>query len=162
DFVYAWKRTVDPETGSEYGPYMMNGVIKNAEDTSKGDKDVDELGVTAEDDYTLVVDLEKPVPYFESLMTFGTFLPLNEDFIKEKGDDYDQTSYNIIYNGSFKLDEWESTSDSWFVVKNEDYWDADTVELEKLTYEVVKDVSTSVDLFETGKIDRTELNSDFV
>lgn len=162
DFVYAWKRAVDPETGSEYGPYMMNGVIKNAEDISKGDKDVDELGVTAEDDYTLVVDLEKPVPYFESLMTFGTFLPLNEDFIKEQGDDYAQTSDTLLYNGPFKLDEWESTSDSWIVVKNEDYWDADTVELEKLTYEVVKDVSTSVDLFETGKIDRTELNSDFV
>ncbi|MBU5465418.1 peptide ABC transporter substrate-binding protein [Virgibacillus sp. MSJ-26] len=162
DFVYAWKRAVDPETGSEYGPYMMNGVIKNAEDISKGDKDVDELGVTAEDDYTLVVDLEKPVPYFESLMTFGTFLPLNEDFIKEQGDDYAQTSDTLLYNGPFKIDEWESTSDSWIVVKNEDYWDADTVELEKLTYEVVKDVSTSVDLFETGKIDRTELNSDFV
>lgn len=162
DFVYAWKRAVNPETGSEYGPYMMNGVIKNAEDISKGDKDVDELGVTAEDDYTLVVDLEKPVPYFESLMTFGTFLPLNEDFIKEQGDDYAQTSDTLLYNGPFKLDEWESTSDSWIVVKNEDYWDADTVELEKLTYEVVKDVSTSVDLFETGKIDRTELNSDFV
>src|SRR5699024_2119957 len=83
DFVYAWKRAVDPETGSEYGPYMMNGVIKNAEEISQGDKDVDELGVTAEDDHTLVVDLEKPVPYFESLMTFGTFLPLNEDFMEE-------------------------------------------------------------------------------
>lgn len=162
DFVYAWKRAVDPETGSEYGPYMMNGVIKNAEEISQGDKDVDELGVTAEDDHTLVVDLEKPVPYFESLMTFGTFLPLNEDFIEEQGNDYAQSSENILYNGPFKLDEWESTSDSWIVVKNEDYWDADTVELEKLTYEVVKDVSTSVDLFETGKIDRTELNSDYV
>src|SRR5699024_9802417 len=89
------------------------------EEISQGDKDVDELGVTAEDDHTLVVDLEKPVPYFESLMTFGTFLPLNEDFIEEQGDDYAQSSENILYNGPFKLDEWESTSDSWIVVKNE-------------------------------------------
>src|SRR5699024_1163437 len=102
DFVYAWKRAVDPETGSEYGPYMMNGVIKNAEDISKGDKDVDELGVTAEDDYTLVVDLEKPVTYFESIMTFGTILPLNEDYIKEQDDDYGQTYDTRLYNGPFK------------------------------------------------------------
>src|SRR5699024_11764488 len=62
DFVYAWKRAVDPETGSEYGPYMMNGVIKNAEEISQGDKDVDELGVTEEDDNTIVNDLEKTDP----------------------------------------------------------------------------------------------------
>src|SRR5699024_11301533 len=78
DFVYAWRRAVNTETGSEYGQYMINGVIKNAEEISNGKKDVGEVGVTAEDDYTLVVELEKPVPYFDSLMTFGTFLPLNE------------------------------------------------------------------------------------
>src|SRR5690625_2586476 len=43
DFVYAWQRAVDPDTGSEYGPYMMNGVIKNAEAISKGDKPVEDL-----------------------------------------------------------------------------------------------------------------------
>src|SRR5699024_6208717 len=162
DFVYAWRRAVNPETGSEYGPYMMNGVIKNAEEISNGKKDVEELGVTAEDDYTLVVELEKPVPYFESLMTFGTFLPLNEEFVEEQGDEYAQTSENLLYNGPFKMNDWESTSDSWNVVKNEDYWDADVVELEKMTYEVIKDTQTAVDLFESGRIDRTELNSDLV
>ncbi|MBU5468325.1 peptide ABC transporter substrate-binding protein [Virgibacillus sp. MSJ-26] len=162
DFVYAWKRVVDPETGSEFGPYMMNDVIKNAEEINKGEKDVDELGVTAIDDYTLLVELDRPVPYFESLMAFGTFLPLNKDFVEEQGDDYAQTSDNLLYNGPFKLEDWESTSDSWNVVKNMDFWDADTVELEKMTYEVVKDTQTAVDLFESGTIDRVELSSDLV
>src|SRR5699024_10367580 len=119
-------------------------------------------GVIAEDDFTLVVELEKPVPYFESLMTFGTFLPLNEDFVEEQGDEYAQTSENLLYNGPFKMNDWESTSDSWNVVKNEDYWDADVVELENMTYEVIKDTQTAVDLFESGRIDRTELSSDLV
>src|SRR5690625_4698434 len=162
DFVYAWQRAVDPDTGSEYGPYMMEGVIKNASEVSSGDKDVDELGVKAEDDHTLVVELEAPVAYFESLTTFGTFLPMNEDFVEEQGDSYAQDSDSLLYNGPFVMVDWESTSDSWVLEKNEDYWDADTVELEKMTYEVVKDPQTGVDLYESGKVDRTGLSSDLV
>src|SRR5699024_5306311 len=143
DLVYAWRLAVIPKTLSEYGLYKMNGIIKNAEEISNGEKNVEELGVIAEDDFTLVVELEKPVPYFESLMTFGTFLPLNEDFVEEQGDEYAQTSENLLYNGPFKMNDWESTSDSWNVVKNEDYWDADVVELEKMTYEVIKDTQTA-------------------
>src|SRR5699024_5546429 len=91
DFVYACLRVVDLKKGSEFATYMMNYVIKNAEEINNGDKDVDELGVAAIDDYTLHVELDRPVPYFESLMAFGTFLPLNEDFVEEQGDEYAQT-----------------------------------------------------------------------
>lgn len=162
DFVFAWRRAVNPETGSEYGPYMMSGVIKNAEAISNSEKDVEELGVTAKDDHTLVVELAKPIPYFESLMTFGTFLPLNKEFVEKQGDDYAQSSENILYNGPFALKDWESTSDSWNLVKNDAYWDADTVELDKITYRVVKDTQTAVNLYETGDVDRVKLNSDLV
>lgn len=162
DFVYAWKRAVNPDTGSEYGPYMMNGVIKNAKEISNGEKDAKELGVTAKDDYTLVVELAKPVPYFESLMTFGTFLPLNKEFVEKQGDDYARSAENILYNGPFVLKDWESTSDSWNLVKNDNYWDADTVELDKITYRVVKDTQTAVNLYETGEVDRAKLSSDLV
>lgn len=162
DFVYAWQRAVDPDTGSEYGPYMMNGVIKNAEAISKGDKPVEELGATAEDDFTLVVELENPTPYFETLTTFGTFFPLNEDFVEEQGDDYAMSAENLLANGPYKMANWESTSDSWELVKNEDYWDADEVKMDKLTFEVVKDPQTAVDLYESGVVDRVDLTSDLV
>src|SRR5699024_12750016 len=91
-----------------------------------------------------------PIAYFESLMTFGTFLPMNEEFVEEQGDDYAQSSDNLLYNGPFVMEDWESTSDSWNLVKNENYWDADTVELEKMTYEVVKDQQTAADIYESG------------
>ncbi len=162
DFVYAWQRAVDPDTGSEFGPLMMSGVIKNAEAVNSGDKDVDELGVKAEDDYTLVVELENPVPYFDSLVTYATFLPLNEKFVDEQGDKYATSSDTLLANGPFKLEDWKSTSDSWNLVKNDTYWDADTVQLEKMTYKVVKDAQTQVDLFEKGEIDRAGLDSDLV
>src|SRR5690606_11757895 len=88
DFVYSWQRAVKPETKSEYGPYMMAGVIKNADESSKGELPVEELGVKAIDDYTLEVQLANPTPYFESLTTFGTFMPLNQKFVEEHGENF--------------------------------------------------------------------------
>ncbi|WP_164667494.1 peptide ABC transporter substrate-binding protein [Virgibacillus doumboii] len=162
DFVYSWQRAVDPDTGSEYGPYMMGGVIKNATAVNKGEVPVEELGVKAVDDYTLEVTLENPTPYFESLTAFATYYPLNQKFVEEQGDKYATSTETLVFNGPFKLTEWESTSSSWNLVKNEDYWDAETVQLEKMTYEVVKDPQTGVDLYESGEIDRAGLSSDLV
>ncbi|GAA0488198.1 peptide ABC transporter substrate-binding protein [Salinibacillus aidingensis] len=162
DFVYAWQRAVDPETGSEYGPYMMSGVIKNATAISEGDMKPEKLGVEAVDDYTLKVNLENPAPYFESLTTFGTFLPLNEEFVKEQGDSYGTSSDTLLASGPFILEDWESTSTSWTLKKNPDYWDADTVQLEKITFDVMKDPQSAVDLYNKGELDRVNLTSDLV
>ncbi|MCM3363221.1 ABC transporter substrate-binding protein [Niallia sp. Sow4_A1] len=162
DFVYAWQRAVNPDTGSEYGPYMMGGVIKNAAEISQGDMPVEDLGVKADGDYTLVVELANPTPYFESLTTFGTFLPLNQKFVEEKGEAFATSSENLLANGPFKLENWESTSQKWNLAKNDTYWDADTVKLETINYVVVKEAQTAVDLYEKGEVDRTGLSSDLV
>ncbi|GAA0491828.1 peptide ABC transporter substrate-binding protein [Salinibacillus aidingensis] len=162
DFVYAWRRAVNPDTGSEYGPYMMGGVIKNATEVNNGDVPVEELGVSADGDYKLVVDLANPTPYFESLATFGTFLPLNKDFVEEQGDAYATSTDTLLFNGPFTLDNWESTASSWELNKNPEYWDAETVKLEKQTYQVVKDPQTAVNLYEEGEADRAGLSSDLV
>ncbi|AXI10727.1 peptide ABC transporter substrate-binding protein [Oceanobacillus sp. 143] len=162
DFVYAWQRAVNPETGSEYGPYMMSGVIKNATAVSTGEAPVEDLGVKADGDFTLVVELENPTAYFESLTTFGTFLPLNQKFVEEQGNKFATSSDTLLANGPYVLEDWESTSNSWNLVKNEEYWDAETVQLDKMTYEVVKKPQTGVDLYEAGTVDRAPLSSDLV
>ena len=162
DFVYAWRRAVNPDTGSEYGPYLMDGVIKNATAVSNGEKSVDELGVEADGDHTLVVTLEKPTPYFESLTTRSTFMPLNQEFVEEQGDDFATSDDNLLSNGPFLMTNWESTSDSWTLEKNPDYWDEEAVSLEKINFNVIKDPQTGVDLYESGEVDRTDLTSDFV
>ncbi|KHE68063.1 peptide ABC transporter substrate-binding protein, partial [Halobacillus sp. BBL2006] len=161
DFVYAWQRAVDPEIGSEYGPYMMNGVIKNAEAVSKGEKELDELGVKAVDDYTFEVTLEKPTPYFESMTAFGTFLPLNQKFVEEQGDGYAMESDALLSNGPFVMTEWNH-GEGWTVEKNEDYWDADQVKLDKIKVNVVKDTASAVNLYQTDEVDVTNLSSEFV
>lgn len=80
DFVYAWRKTVDPKTGSEFA-YIM-GDIKNASDISTGKKPVEQLGIKALDDETLQIELEKPVPYINQLLALNTFAPQNEKVAK--------------------------------------------------------------------------------
>ncbi|MED4016888.1 MULTISPECIES: peptide ABC transporter substrate-binding protein [Sutcliffiella] len=162
DFVFAWQRAVNPETGSEYGPYMMTGKIQNATEVANGDLPIEELGVKALDDYTLEVTLEQPVAYFLSLMTFPTFYPQNQEFVEEQGDRYALEPEHLIYNGPFVLDSWEHEV-GWTMKKNADYWDAETVVLDEINVKVVKEVSTGVNLYTTGNIDISPgLSSEFV
>lgn len=165
DFVFAWQRAVDPKTASEYGPYMMNGKIKGAQEiqdaaSAKKDYDLNTLGVKAKDDYTLEVTLEKPVVYWQDLFAFPTFYPLNKKFVEEKGKDYASNYENILYNGPFVMTKWDGpTATDWVLEKNKEYWDADTVKLEKITTNVVKDPNAQVNAFEGGQADITGLLS---
>lgn len=161
DFVYAWQRAINPDTGSEYGPYMMGGVIENATAVNTGEAELDELGVKAVDDYTLEVQLEKPVPYFESLTTFPTFMPLNQKFVEEQGDSYALEADNLLSNGPFKMTEWNHGSTMKFE-KNDTYWDAESVQLEEINLQVSKDIATGVNLYDTGAVDRAPLTAEFV
>ncbi|MCG3417839.1 peptide ABC transporter substrate-binding protein [Oceanobacillus jordanicus] len=154
DFVYAWKRAVDPETGSQYA-YMFSGIIENATAIVNGEADPEELSVEATDDYTLKVTLEEPVEYLNSLLAFGTYLPLNEEFVEEKGDDFGTNSDNMLANGPFVLEEWDGTGLNWKYTKNDEYYDLDNVSLDEVNVQISKEPGTAVNLFETGKADRT-------
>lgn len=161
DFVFAWQRAIDPATGSPYGPYMMAGTIKNATAISEDKMDKAELGVEATDEKTLVVTLERPVPYFMSLMAFGTFYPQNEAFVTEKGDAYASNSDNLLANGPFVLTNWDGTGLTWSMEKNPEYWDAETVKLDKINVDVVKEAGTAVNLYTSGEKDRTGLSGEY-
>ncbi|MGG0719087.1 peptide ABC transporter substrate-binding protein [Robertmurraya massiliosenegalensis] len=169
DFVYAWQRAIDPEVASAYGPYMMDGKIKGASEITaaaaeKKEYDLSTLGVKAVDEKTLEVTLERPIPYFKSLMAFPTFYPQNQKFVEEQGENYGLTADSVLYNGPFALSDWDGSTDSdWEYVKNTEYWDADTVKLEKVAWNVIKDSQTAANLFETGETDITgKLSSDVV
>ncbi|AEB30709.1 dipeptide-binding protein DppE [Carnobacterium sp. 17-4] len=162
DFVFAWKRMVDPENGSGYA-YLFSGIINNAESILNGETSVDELGVEALDDKTLKVTLEKPVPYFLDVLTIPSYFPQNEAFVMEQGENYGLTAENAIYNGPFTLADWDAASgDSWKYLKNDDYWDKDTVILDEINTQVVKEVGTGLNLYESGELDSITLSGDFV
>ncbi|QNU24272.1 peptide ABC transporter substrate-binding protein [Geobacillus zalihae] len=159
DFVFAWRRVLDPKTKAEYAYIMYD--IKNAAAVNTGKLPVDQLGVKALDNYTLQVELENPIPYFISLTVFGTFMPQNEKFVKAQGDKYGLEANTTLYNGPFVLSEWKHEQ-GWTYAKNPNYWDKDTVKLEKINVKVVKDTATAVNLYETKQADRVGLTAEFV
>lgn len=161
DFEYSWKRAIDPKTGSEYGPYMMDGVIKNASAIGKGKAKVADLGVKALDEKTLEVTLEKPVPYFLSLISLSTFLPQKEEFVVAQGKKYASNSDTTLYNGPFVLEGWDGTGLTWKYTKNDNYWDKDNVKLNTINVDVVKEVQTQLNLYTSGKKDRAGLSGEF-
>ncbi|MEB5789778.1 peptide ABC transporter substrate-binding protein [Mammaliicoccus sciuri] len=159
DFVFAWRKVVDPDTASEYAYILYD--IKNAEEINTGDKKPEELGVKAVDDHTLEFELTKSLPYYKELLSFGTFMPQNEKFVKKQGDKYGTTVKTTLYNGPFKMTDWK-TDDKVTLEKNDDYWDKDKVKLNKVNYKVVKEASTAVNLYETNKLDIVDLPAEQV
>ena len=97
DFVYSWRRTVNPKTEAEYS-YLFSG-IKNADAIQNGKKPVSSLGIKAEGKYKLVVTLEKRMAYFKDLMAFPVFFPQEEKAVKKYGDKQsvrlDQISFTV-------------------------------------------------------------------
>ena len=163
DFVFAWQRAVDPNVASEYS-YMMSdiGQIKNAAEIIAGDMDKSELGVTAVDDKTLKVELNVPVSYFTSLMYFPTFYPVNEAFFTECGDTFATSPDTILSNGAFVMDDYEPAATAFHLTKNADYYNADSISLEGLNYQVIQDSQTALMSYQTGALDMTIVNGEQV
>ncbi|MCH4827658.1 MAG: peptide ABC transporter substrate-binding protein [Planococcus sp. (in: firmicutes)] len=159
DFEYAWKRVM--KDASPYSFMFVTAGIKNAEAIMNEEMDAEELGVKAIDEKTLEVTLEAANPLFQSLMTFPTFLPQNQKFVEEQGDQYALEAENILFNGPFTLVDW-THDQGWKYEKNEDYWDADTVKLDAINAYVVKDPAAGINLYETNKVDRIVLSSEAV
>ncbi|MGX7418276.1 peptide ABC transporter substrate-binding protein [Carnobacterium gallinarum] len=159
DFVYAWQRVVNPATGSQYA-YLFDG-IENADAIIKGEKTFDTLGVKAISDYEFEVKMEKPVPYFVSLMAFPTFFPQNEKFVTEKKEKYGTSAENMIFNGPFVFKGWTGTNLSWQYEKNPNYWDNKNVYLDKINVDVIKETATALNLYDADKLDRVLLTGEY-
>ncbi|MFC9445990.1 peptide ABC transporter substrate-binding protein [Bacillus cereus] len=159
DFVYSWKRALNPDTKATYSYIMFD--IKNAEKIHKKELPADQLGVKAIDDYTLEVELDNPVPYFVDLTVYPVFYPLNENFVKAQGDKFGLEANTTLYNGPFVMSDWKHEQSFQFK-KNPSYWDNKTVKIEEINFNIVKNTSTDVNLYETNSIDRAALTSEFV
>ncbi len=94
-------------------------------------------------------------------MAFASYYPLNEKFVKEKGNKFGLESDTTLYNGPFVLTDWKHEQ-GWKLKKNEQYWDKKTVKLEEINYSVVKEPATRVNLYDTGAIDFALLSGEFV
>lgn len=153
DYVFAWQRTVDPATASEYASIF--GPVKNATKITAGEMDKKELGVKAVSDYELEITLEQPTPYFKYLLAFKQYFPQNQAIVEKYGKDFATTSEKAVYNGPFVLADFDGpgTDQDWAYVKNDQYWDADKVKLDRIDVKVIKEASTGLNLYEDGQIE---------
>jgi len=154
DFVFAWRRIC--KNAGEYA-YMMSdiGQIKGAAAIVNGDEaDETTLAVEAVDDKTLKVQLEVPVPYFDSLMYFPTFYPINEEFYAGLDDGTYGTSPDTFLScGAFVLSDYLPGTASLTVTKNPDYWDAERVQLAGINYQVVGSSDSALTAFKNNSLD---------
>ena len=120
DWVYSWRRLVNPATAADYG-YFLDGIVLNAAAIQAEEKAPEELGVKAIDDKTLEITLEAPCSYFLEMCAFASLMPLREDIVE--GNDSWTDPANIVVNGPYIISEW--VHDSVIkMVPNDQYYDA--------------------------------------
>lgn len=152
DWVDALKYSFNPANASQTANVAYR-VIKNGERYFKGEiTDFSQVGVKALDKYTLQFTLERPVPYFLSMLTYTAFMPVNGKFLAEVGDKFGTDNEYLLYNGAYIFSVWEPHNIQVFV-KNDKYWDAKNVHIKRLVFRYNKEASTlAPELFLRGQI----------
>jgi len=149
DFVFAWRRLLDPKTAA---PYAYNlWVLKNARAISKGAMKPEALGVRAADAMTLVVALEHPAPYLPELLTHDTAYPLPRHVVQAKGEAWSRIG-NFVGNGAYVPVEWVA-NDHLTLVRNPRFYDAAHVRIDKVDYIPAEDSQSALKRLRAGEID---------
>ena len=153
DFLFAWRRIC--QNAGEYA-YLFDtsvGCVKNADAIIYDGADPTTLGVSAPDEKTFVVELEVPVSFFPSLMYFPTFYPINEKFYTSLEDGtYGTSPETFLSNGAFTLESYTPGTASLSVKKNDSYWNADSVKLAGINYQVVGSSDNALTAFKNGTL----------
>ena len=147
DFVYSWNRAADEKTGADYA-YLYEVIARNEDGTLK---------VAAKDTFTLEVTLTNPCPYFLDLTAFPVFFPVHEASVKAA--DANGTNpgawaqeAGFVCNGAYTLESW-SHNESMVYVKNDNFYDAENVTMEKLEFMLSADDTAIYAAYNSGSLD---------
>lgn len=160
DFVYGWQRGIAPENGNENAFLFQTAGIRNAGAILSGKMHADQLGIRAVDERTLEVELEKPCPYFLSMLSFPVFYPMNQEFYEQFGDQFGTSPETLLANGAFVMEAYQPSGQEIVLEKNSLYHEAEQVKLEGIHYQVVKDSQQAVMAYETGLLDMALLSGE--
>ncbi len=153
DFEYAWKRACDPNLDPEPARYSYQlFYIKGAQEAVEGSVSPNDVSVTALDEKTLKVELVAPTPYFLELTTFYTYMPVRADMVEKDPGGWARSPETAISNGPFVLTEYK-TGESLILSKNEKYWDADKVYLDRIEGFMLEEENTMLSAYEAGEVD---------
>ncbi|WP_312085259.1 peptide ABC transporter substrate-binding protein [Exiguobacterium sp.] len=142
NFRYAFERVI--KTNSPFA-YLLEPVEKT----------------TAVDDETLRIELKRPTPYFLSMTTFGTYMPVREDIVKAEGDQFGTDPKTNVYNGPFTFKKYQAEQ-GYTLAKNAEYADRKNVKIDEVDVKIIKDPMLAINLFESGDLDVAPLNSENV
>ena len=154
-FVYAITRTLSPETASKYS-FLLSPIL-NADEYNGGSATAEDVGVKAIDDKTLEFTLKAPCAYFLDLTYFKVMQPQRKDIVEKHGDMYGTEANTMAFVGPFTITEWVHNSKVEFA-KNENYWDADNVKLEKATMKIIKESNAAMQELYSGSLDMGGVN----
>ena len=162
DFYYSWRRLADPANGCTYAYMLITAGVKNAMEVVYGEAELDELGISAPDDRTFIVKLDAPKSYFTELLTGSYFMPVNQEYCEECGDQFMLDLEHSIYCGAFVMSDWEVGGTTYTLTKNEDYYDADSVTTDSISYTVMTDDQAKILAWESGELDQVQLTGDYI
>ena len=156
DFVYTFRQMATPAVGST-NAWLFDGIITNFSESLYNDginpnynKMPEDIGVKAINDKTVEFTLVKPYGYFLDLLDGAK--PVRQDKFEEWGNEYGSSFDKVVTNGPFVIESWNQNV-QMTLVKNEKYWDADNVKLDKINRKVIQDPATAAQALLSGEID---------
>ena len=155
DFVFAFKRVLDPKVAAQYSEMLFP--IKNAEAYYEGKVSEKELGVKALDDKTLEIELEQPTAYFKYILTLPITVPLKEEFYKTRGDKFAIKQEDFLFNGPYVI---KSLGEEEILLeKNKNYWNAKNIKIPSIKYIKSTDFRIVDNLIKNNEIDMSRVES---
>jgi len=154
DFVYSFKRLVDPALASP-NAFDLGRFFKNGDAVAHGTMPLEQLGVAAPDPKTLVVTLEEPCPYFEDILTGSVFFPVRSDVAKTDTEGkWSQNIDTLICNGPYKALKYDSES-YLLLDRNPYYYDKSRQVPDQIEFKFVADENAALDAFQSDQLDFT-------
>jgi oligopeptide transport system substrate-binding protein len=160
DWVDAMKFMLDKKSQLNY---LVAGFVKNADKYLAGEiTDFAQVGVKAKSDYVLEYTLDGPKPYFDTMLTYNPYMPVNGEFLASKGADFGKVDKNgLLYNGAYVLSNFTSKSVMEYDA-NPYYWDKDNITIQhvKLVYDDGKDPDSRFNNFDAGIYASAQVNTE--
>ncbi|WP_163833844.1 peptide ABC transporter substrate-binding protein [Spartinivicinus ruber] len=150
DFVFTFRRAVDPQLGSSYGWYIDLIGVKNADAIIKGTKKPETLGIRAIDNKTLEITLKHPLSYFIKTLAHYTTFPVHPATVKKYGEKWTQPEH-IVTNGPYTLTKWV-VNERMEAKRNPHYWDNDNTVIEQVTYLPIESANTELNRYKAGEL----------
>lgn len=163
DFVYSWRRLVDPRVAADYA-YVMedlagaSALLELDAEALPPDADIDALleqvGVSAPNEKTFVVQLAQPASYFLSVATLWVTVPLQQAWIEQDGA---TEAGNYVASGPFQLETWEHNS-RIVLVRNPE-WFGEAAKLERIEFTLMEDEQAALSAYLADELDMVAVPS---